>query len=339
MEDSYKDIRTGVIGIGSMGRNHVRIYNEISNLVAIADPDQAAGQKLANDFEIKWYSDYRDMLNSVDAVSIAVPTTLHKEIAVEVAEARVHMLIEKPIAESPRSAISIIEAAAKSKVVLATGHIERHNPVVRYANNELLKENWGDIITISSKRLSSFPTRIRDVGVVFDLAVHDIDVMKYLARAEVQSVLASGNSSHKNGYIDHAGILLSFSNGIESICEASWLTPMKVRQLFLTTSSHYIELDYMNQSITLSKSNFIKNEAKGMYSSSMEVNTQKLNIPYEEPLKNELSDFLKAICNNSSPLVTGEDGLEIIKIATFCEKSIETNSIVTITETADKKGV
>ena len=126
----FKNLNTGVIGVGSMGQNHARIYSEISNLVAVSDPNKEQGLKIAKKFGAKWYENYEDLLSKVDAVSISVPTFLHKDIAEKVAAAQVHILVEKPLASNKKEAERIIEISKKHNVVLGVGHVERHNPVI-----------------------------------------------------------------------------------------------------------------------------------------------------------------------------------------------------------------
>ena len=159
MNKEYKDIRTGVIGVGSMGQNHARVYNEISNLVGVADPDESKGKALASKLEVKWFNDYQEMLNQVDAVSIATPTKNHYDIAIKVAQSGVHLLVEKPLANNTVDANAIVEAARRSSLKLAVGHIERHNDAVSHAKKCIENGEWGEIISISSKRFSNFPDR------------------------------------------------------------------------------------------------------------------------------------------------------------------------------------
>ena len=328
MDSRYSTIRTGVIGVGSMGQNHARVYNEISNLVAVSDPNESQGREVAERFGVNWYANYKDMLAVVDAVSIAAPTDWHREIAEVVAIAGVHLLVEKPIAGTLSDAEAIIIAAKNAGVTLAVGQIERHNPVVQYAKKALVRKEWGDLITLSSTRVSTFPERITDVGVIFDFLIHDIDVMNYLCEDTVSSVYASGRFYKSNKHEDHTCLVLNFGNGIVGLCEASWLTPMKVRKLILTCSTHFVELDYIDQSIKVSKSDYKGLDQQNLFRSKLEVESNKLILPKNEPLKNELKDFLNAIITNKSPLDTGEEGLSAVKVAQAASKSLNNHKII-----------
>ena len=330
MKNNKLSICTGVIGVGSMGQNHARVYNEISNLVAVSDPNEAQGREVAERFGVNWYANYKDMLEVVDAVSIAAPTVWHREIAEVVALAGVHLLVEKPIAGTVSDAEAIIITAKSAGVTLAVGQIERHNPVVQYAKKALARKEWGDLITLSSTRVSTFPERIVDVGVIFDFLIHDIDVMNYLCADVVSSVYASGRFYKSNKHEDHACLVLNFGNGIVGICEASWLTPMKVRKLRLTCSTHFVELDYIDQSIKVSKSDYKGVDQQNLFKSKLEVESNHLILPKNEPLKSELQDFLNAIITKTSPLVTGEEGLLAVKVAQAASESLNNHNLVNL---------
>jgi len=322
--NKFETIRTGVIGVGSMGQNHARIYNEISNLVAVADPDEIQGSKVAARFNIPWYSDYNDMLDHVDAVTIAVPTVFHRTVAETVASAGVHILIEKPLADNVEDGRAILKKVEATGIICSVGHIERHNPVISVAKEALSKNEWGDLITLYSRRVSNFPDRIHDVGVLFDLLIHDIDISSYLVANKLSTVYATGGQM-KAKYEDYANVVMKHENGIISVCEANWLTPMKIRKLSLTTSTNYIELDYQNQTIHLFKSDYVEVNPENLYSSNLDFSSQFLEVEKKEPLLLELLDFLKAINNNTQPLVTALDGLRVVEISEASLKSLETS--------------
>ena len=325
--NNFSNIRTGVIGVGSMGQNHARIYNEISRLVAVADSDEEQGRKVADYFGVKWYSDYRDMLDQVDAVTIAVPTFIHKKVAEIVAEARVHMLVEKPLAINCAEAEEIVRVSKEAGVTLAVGHIERYNPVVSYAKEAIRRGEWGDIITLFSKRVSSFPDRIHDVGVLFDLSIHDIDISHYLADSDINSVYAAGGNLKAENE-DHVIVTLSHESGIISVCETNWLTPHKVRRLEITTSSHFIEMDYFNQAIRVSTSKYLKVDKRNLYSTDIEIDAKEIPIDKKEPLLMEIHDFLSSITLKKTPLVTGLEAVNNIRLAQAALDSIRTNKVL-----------
>ena len=307
-----KNIRTGVIGVGSMGQNHARIYSEISNLIAVSDVDKKQGLKISQRYSVDYFEDYTEMLNGVDAVTIAVPTIYHKEVIKVVAEAGVHILVEKPLAPSLSDANLILSYLKSSNIIFTVGHIERHNPVVRYAKEEIEKGKWGKIITMSSKRVSLLPERIKDVGVIFDLGIHDLDIIRYLSGSEVKSIKSLGGYSENKVMEDHASIIMEFKNGIKGMCEVSWLTPMKVRKLSITCSKAYVVLDFMEQTVDVFTSRFDSKDYSNINKIKSIVEQTRAEINKEEPLKLEIADFLNVVSNfddkNLSPLVTGFDG-------------------------------
>jgi len=206
-------------------------------------------------------------------------------------------------------------------VVLAVGHIERHNPAVRFVKDNLDVKKFGELITIISKRVSNFPGRIRDVGVIFDFGVHDIDVMRYLS-GEVESVYAKAGKFIDNiEYEDHANIVLNFENGITGVVEVNWLTPIKIRKLFLTCSKSFVEADYISQSVTISSSSFKDIDEMNLFNVRIQHNINEISIEKKEPLKNEIEDFISAINNHKEPLASGRDGLMALKIAEASTKS------------------
>ena len=330
--DMYKKIRTGVIGVGSMGQNHARIYNEVSNLIGVADPNEKQGRLIAKRFGVEWFSDYNEMLEKVDAVTVAVPTVLHRKVAENVAKKGVHLLVEKPLAGNVEDSKAIIEASDSNSVILSVGHVERHNPVIEYTKKAIDSGKWGDIISISSRRVSRYPERIKDVGVVFDLGIHDLDILRYLAGGEVNQLFALGGSFEYKNIEDHASVMLGFDNGIKSFCEVSWLTPMKVRQAFLTCTKAYIIMDYMDQTVNILSSKYENIDQGNLFDIETSVKNKKAEVLNGEPLKKEILDFLKSIVSNQEgkkvePLVTGKDGLEAVILAEKVLKSLKLGNI------------
>lgn len=323
MKEKQFDMKTGVIGVGSMGQNHARVYSEISDLSGVVDANLAQAKQVGNRFGCPFYSDYKELLENVDAVSIAVPTALHKQVAIDAASAGVDILVEKPLAGGINEGKEIVKTCEEAGITLAVGHIERHNPIILYAYEAIKRGEWGNIITMSSRRVSSYPARIKDVGVVFDLAIHDIDVMRFLCGSEIDSVYALGGRSADKVHEDHISLLLEFSSGKEGVCEANWLTPMKVRQLTLTCSTHFVDLNYINQSISVSTSHFVDLDEANLFTAALEVERRMVSLTKKEPLKNELIDFLRSAKEKSEPLVTGRDGLQNLIIAEAALESIK----------------
>ncbi len=309
-------LKIGVIGTGSMGKNHARICSELEQveLVGIADTNRETAKKVAEKFDTKPFFDYKELLQEVDAAIIATPTITHHDIAMDLLNRGKHVLVEKPICNRVEKAQTLTKKSEETGLVLAAGHIERHNPAVKFIKDAMQNKRFGELITITSKRVSNFPGRIKDVGVIFDFGVHDIDVMRYLA-GDVESVYArAGKFTENIAYEDHANIVLNFENKICGIVEVNWLTPTKIRKLFLTCSKNFVEADYMSQTVTISSSSFKQIDEMDLFRVPIEYNTNQIALEKREPLRNEIEDFVAAIKQNKQPLATGVDGLLALKI-------------------------
>jgi UDP-N-acetylglucosamine 3-dehydrogenase len=316
-------MRVGVIGVGAMGQNHARVYAEVADLVGVADPDVKAGGAASNRFNTSFFSEYRALLKEpLDAVSVCVPTSHHRKVALAVIERGLNLLVEKPLGGSVEDARAIVDAADKAGVTLAVGHVERHNPVVSVVKRALAAGEYGDIITIAARRVSSFPSRVRDIGVVMDLGVHDIDILRYLVGSAVVSVYSLSGRRVHDRFEDHANLLLRFANGVHGFIEVNWLTPMKVRRLSLTCHRNFVEVDYTDQSVTVSSSTLGPFDSSNLYSIPLEHHAQRIQVRREEPLKLELQDFLAAVHDRRPPLVTGADAVETLRVA---EAAIESH--------------
>ena len=315
-----------------MGQNHARVYSEIADLVGVADPNVKAGGPVSNRFNVSYFTDHRHLLQEeLDAVSVCVPTEHHAKIALDVIRAGVPLLVEKPLATTMTEATRVVDAAKRAGLTLAVGHIERHNPAIAVVKRNLEQGHYGDLVTATARRVSSFPGRVRDIGVVMDLGVHEIDVLRYLIGAPVESVFALGGRKVHGTFEDHANVLLRFQNGVHGFVEVNWLTPMKVRKLALTCLKHFVEVDYTEQSVTVSSSTLGPLDPFNLYEIPIEHHTQKIHVRKEEPLKRELLDFLGAIQGKRPPLVPGEDALETLRVALAATTSHRTGKLVQLT--------
>ena len=301
------------IGGGSMGSHHARVYSEISNLVAVSESNEKVWRSVAEKLGINWYADYRDMLKEVDAVSITVPTIYHREVAEIVSQAGVNFLVEKPISNTLEDAQAIVSAAERANIKMAVGHIERYNPVLTSTIN-ILKKKKAEILTLFAQRLSLLPQRITDVGVVFDLTIHDIDIICHLADSEIHSLYCSGGSVNK-GHEDFINLILNFNNGVRAICETNWISSTKKRQLEIKTNDAIYSLDFINQEL-----NLINSDANSP--------TDSFKVEKNEPLKIELLDFLESIESDSRPFVTGEHGIRAVKIAEAALYSMKLDKVI-----------
>jgi UDP-N-acetylglucosamine 3-dehydrogenase len=290
--------KVGVVGVGSMGQNHVRLYSQMKcELVGVADNNIDSARQIGRMYEIPYYPDYRELLGKVDAVSIAVPTTLHHSVAMDFLESGVHCLVEKPISFSLEEADDLIRAAENNQVTLAIGHIEHFNPAVIKLKQKVDEGALGKLLIISTRRVGPYVPRIRDVGIVIDSATHDIGVIRYLLGKNAISVF-SRVGSLKHSKEDHAIIVLDFG-GTTACVEVNWLTPKKVRTLIATGSEGSAYLNYIEQELIISNSH----------------GENKVDVPKTEPLKLELEAFLKNVAEGSKPEVDGRAGREILQLA------------------------
>jgi UDP-N-acetylglucosamine 3-dehydrogenase len=325
-------LNVGVIGIGLMGQNHARVYSEVANLVGIADPDEEILGEVSKRFNVEGYKHFKDLIErkDLDAVSVSSPTSTHFEVTKAAIEAGKHVLVEKPMGGELERAKELVVKAKKKGVVLAVGYIERHNPVVGITKKLIEKKEFGEVISVSSRRVSSFPSRIKDVGVILDLGIHDIDVVRYLLDSKVRSVYTLAGETVKKEFEDHANILLEFDNGVFAFIEVNWLTPMKVRKVSLTCSQNFVEMDYINQNLQISSSTIKKLDAGNLYRIPQEYEERKIEVEKREPLKNELNDFLDAIEKGKEPLVSGEEGVRTLEIAHAAMQSAQKGEKISI---------
>ncbi len=305
-----------VIGAGVMGKNHARVLSNLGHLAGVIDVDEESARLIGKRYNVPYSSKIEDL--NFDSAVIATPTVTHYEIGKKLIGEGKNVLIEKPFTHEIERGEELIELAKEMDVILAVGHIERFNPIVEFFK----KMNNGDnLITIGAKRVSNFPRRIRDVGVIMDLGVHDIDVFRYIV-GEISEVYARGGRIKNEKYDDHSSILFSFKNGRTGYLETNWLTPKKVRKLWLTFVDYYAEGDYIGQWVEIS-SEKLKLDEFNAYDIEVDLNIRRINLKKEEPLKRELRDFIEAIKNKRKPLVTGDDGLMAVKIAKSALRSME----------------
>jgi len=305
-------IRVGVVGVGEMGQHHARVYSQLSDefdleLVGISDEDIDQAQEIADEYGYTVYEDYEELAaEELDGVSIAVPTSSHKDVALEFIEQGTNVLIEKPIADTVKNAEHILEAAEKNDVIVSVGHIERYNPSVIKLKKVIEKGKLGEVMSINGKRVGPLAIRIRDVGIIIDLAVHEMDVISYLFDEKIRKVTAkAGNAKHPADVEDYAQIMVDFDDGKTGIVETNWLTPHKTRELTVVGTKGIAYLDYIEQSLVVHNSEW----------------KQEHKIEQKEPLKNEIEDFVSCCRDGSEPCVTGEDGLHVLKAARCAKES------------------
>lgn len=311
-------LRVGVIGAGAMGKNHIRIYSEMPDveLAGISDIDRALVEELAEQYQTKAFTNYKELLNEgLDAVSIVVPTKMHRQVAIDAIEAGAHVLVEKPIADTVENADAIIKAAKDKKRLAMVGHIERFNPAVTKLKEIIDSGLLGKIVSISTTRVGPYNPRIRDVGVILDIGVHDIDVISYLYGRPVNQVYAvAGADIHS--FEDHATIHMRLDNEFSGLVEVNWLTPHKIRKLTAVGVDGVAYLDYIDQSVELHDSNWIR----------------KAKIESKEPLKNELEYFIDCINKGKQPEPCAMDGKHALKVSLAAISSYKEAKLIEIKE-------
>ncbi len=302
-----RQLRVGVIGVGVMGSNHARVLAEFPGvtLAGVADPDRTQSDFVGRTLGCPTVPDVYQLLElGVDAVTIAAPTHLHREVALACIKRGVHVMVEKPIASSIDEGRDIIAAARTGGVVLMVGHVERFNPAVLAIKDALQGE---DILSISITRVGPFPPRMSNVGVVIDLAVHDIDLIGWFTGSkivEVQPQLSSVKAERE----DIALLQFRTASGVLAQINTNWLTPFKARSVTVATRGKYVMGDLLTRQVT----ECFGFQPDGSYS------MRHLSVGHAEPLRSELLAFLRAVRAGATPAVTGEEAVASLEIAIQC---------------------
>jgi UDP-N-acetylglucosamine 3-dehydrogenase len=311
-----RKLGVAVIGTGFWGKNHARVYTELpeTDLIAICDIDAERARNVAKQFGVKHYVSTGSMLKNreIEAVSICTWSTDLAKEALKALKAGKHVLVEKPMATDSQQAERLLQTAKKEALHLTVGFLMRFIPGLQHIEQSVRDRTIGELVCATSKRVSQWPERIGDVGVVKDTAIHDIDVMRYIFNEDPVAVYGrAGNMAHTK-YEDYAQIMLTFEGEKTAFIESNWLTPYKTRILVATGSKAIMKLDYITQELT------IENEKESL----------QPRYQVKEPLKLELQNFANSILKNEKPLATGEDGLKALRIAEAALKSSATGRVV-----------
>jgi predicted dehydrogenase len=308
---SEAPLRAAVIGLGMMGANHARVLNELPgvDLVGVADLDEVAVGRATAGRTARGYREADAMLAAErpELVVVAVPTSLHLPATLQALEAGAHVLVEKPIAPDRIEAEAMIAAAESAGRLLTVGHIERFNPAIRELSRRLDDGELGRVFQIRASRLGPFPARVRDVGVVVDLAPHDLDVMRFLLRTEPVRMYAETEQRIHTDHEDLFTGLIKFESGAVGLLEINWLTPTKVRRLTVTGERGMYEADYITQDLV-----FFTNPDERLVA---EGEMTRRAVQRREPLAVELSEFVSAIRSGGPPPVSPQDALIAMLLA------------------------
>ena len=304
-----KKLRVGVVGVGHIGSNHARLYREVptAELAAIFDVDSARANSIAKKFGTTAAKSLEEFAGLVDAASIATPTNSHHEIALPLLERGKHLLVEKPITENPQHASELAELAARNGLILQVGHVERFNPVLSALEARLTHPRF-----IEAHRLSPYPNRSIDIGVVLDLMIHDLEIILHLVRAPVQNIDAVGIPVLSKSE-DIANARIRFENGCVANVTSSRISPERMRKIRVFQEDAYLSLDYEKQSGEIYRRE------------SGKITREKVPIEREEPLKQQLVSFVECATTGRQPRVSGFQATAALELAVEITKKIQTS--------------
>ncbi|MFH1798155.1 MAG: Gfo/Idh/MocA family oxidoreductase [Candidatus Omnitrophota bacterium] len=307
-------IRLAVIGAGHLGTFHTKVYCAIQkksgiDFIGVCDIRRKTAKEVAKKYGTNYFTDYHDLLDKVDAVSIVVPTSAHNIVARDFLKAGIHVLIEKPITKTIEEANELIDLAEKKKLILQVGHIEKFNSAVRAIEPLLSTPKF-----IECQRLGSIKkkSRIKDVGVVLDLMIHDIDIILSLVNSKVKNIEAVGISTVSK-HEDLANVRLTFQNNVIADITASRVTKEETRKIRIFQDQSYILLDYLHQEAFLFTG-----------SATKKLHKEKIRIKKKEPLKVELRSFVDCVRHKKRPIVSGHEGRQALQVALDILKKINT---------------
>ena len=318
-----------------MGANHARVYARMpqTTLAAIADLDPVQRDRVARTYKARAYDDYREMIEKegLDVVTIALPTHLHRQAAADTIAAGIHTFVEKPLADSVAAAQEMIALSQEHGVLLGVGHIERFNPAVIALKERLDAGQLGQIYQVHARRIGPFPPRIKDVGVVFDLATHELNILEYLTGSGIRSIAAEVKQTLHDSHEDMVSSLLRFDNGVVGVMDINWLTPTKIRQLSVLGERGMFLVNYLTQELWFYENRSAQDHWLGLVTVGV---TEGAVTKYERtrvgPLRVELETFVEAINRGYNGLVNGEEGLRAVFLAEQVLRASRDRQIVTL---------
>jgi predicted dehydrogenase len=300
-------LRVGVVGVGHIGRNHARLYAELASahFTAIYDIDSSRGAEVAAQFGVAGASTLDDFASKVDAASVATPTDTHFTVASQLLAAGKHLLVEKPITENTAHARELATIASDRGVVLQVGHVERFNPVLDALEARLTHPRF-----IEAHRLSPYPNRSTEIGVVLDLMIHDLEIILHLVRAPVQTIDAVGVPVLSKGE-DIANARLRFENGCVANITSSRISPERMRKIRVFQENAYLSLDYQNQT-----GEIYRRTGTG-------IAREEVEIERGEPLQQQLAAFIECAASGKAPKVSGFEATAALELAVEITNKIE----------------
>jgi UDP-N-acetylglucosamine 3-dehydrogenase len=333
-----KRLRAGLVGLGSMGRNHCRLLRDIEDLdlVGVCDPAGDPGG-ITGDSPV--FHDLDELIAlGLDLCVVAAPTAAHEETALRLADAGVATLIEKPLAADVRTAERIVERFSRRGVLGAVGHVERFNPALRELRRRLEEGQLGEVYQVATRRQGPFPARIADVGVVLDLASHDLDLTSWVAERRFVSV--SAQMAHRSGreHEDLVAVVGTLENGLVTNHLVNWLTPFKERVTVVTGELGSFVADTLSADLTFHRNGSVRSEwdAMAVFRGVSEGDTLRYAIAKPEPLRSELLGFVEAVRGvEGADLVSLEEGLHVVRVADAVLTSGATGRVVAVDRPSD----
>lgn len=308
-------LKVGVIGAGSMGQHHVRVYGELAQceLVGLADPDETKSE-LAQRYRTDHFADHHDLLaKRPQLVTIAAPTSLHYQLALDALKAGCNVLLEKPVSDDLAHADELVEQARGRQLLLAVGHIERFNPAVAVLKRLVDAGELGEVLTINNLRVGPYHGRIRDTGIVLDLGIHDVDLIQMLAGTRTERVFASALVRHHE-HEDQAVLQLALPDGRAGVIELSWNAPYRMRNILVSGTRRYAMCDLLNQRLMI----YEEHEESGR------LLPQPYAVTPGEPLKAELESVVNSVVEGTEPACRAEDSIHALRVCLAALRSIET---------------
>ncbi len=319
-------LKIGVVGAGQMGRHHVRVISEVADveLVGVADESAEVRARLEHTFRIRTFQSARELAEAAnpDAYILAVPTSQHLATALPLIEAGKHVLVEKPIADTVESGEKMVAAAKKAGVVLFVGHIERFNPAIIELKKQIAAGVIGKVYQLHARRVGPFPPRIVDVGVTIDLATHDLNVMERVAGSPITGIYAETEQRLHSTREDMLTAILRFGNGAIGTLDINWLTPTKIRELWVNGERGMFHVNYITQDLTLfENASAVGSSEVLLYIGVSEGRAIRYPILRVEPLRAELDHFVACVRGKAEPMVPGHEALHTLRLALLALES------------------
>jgi UDP-N-acetylglucosamine 3-dehydrogenase len=288
------------IGVGGWGKNHTRILSELGVLTAICDTNHEKSKEYGEKYSINYYESLDELLNfeEFDAAFVITPTSAHADIIMKLLQLKKHVFVEKPMTYKSEDGEKLVKLAEKNKVILTCGYIERFNPAVKVVKKIVDEKKYGDLVMLEFHRENRIPVHIKDVGIIHDTSVHDIDTANWLFNDMPQVVFArAGKIKHEHE--DFASIMLGYKNNKVAIISSNWITPKKVRKFSAVCTEAIISSDFLTQEIIIEK----------------EEESQTIKNEKQEPLMLEIQNFLDSIMDKTKQIVKSQEAVNVTKIA------------------------